>query len=270
MERKKISKRGTSHIEWAISMGMFSMYVVALFVFLRPGATVETRPEGLLTMIEKSIKDEVVVDVKETPLYVNKCYAASIESTGGTSVEPSKIYIKMNDKFKIIDVYDNVNTKYSQYTGGNSFTIECTPENENSFITDKTFNIVYVLNTKPTAYDNYKPELEQTCTPNQIDCVAQLGATENKKYIKLDWLKDLGAEGTEEPEAYKTLKEKWGIPIQRDFIIYYSQDGGAEQRLIGTANPKPEQGNVYIIELKDIGIENDNVKKPVSVRVELW
>jgi len=42
-----MNKKGT-HVDWVISMGIFTVYIFALFIFLRPGIKPVYRPVTLL------------------------------------------------------------------------------------------------------------------------------------------------------------------------------------------------------------------------------
>ena len=62
-----MNKKGT-HVDWVISMGIFIVYVFALFILLRPGIKPVHRPVTLLNVLEEGFREEVMWTVKVVPL----------------------------------------------------------------------------------------------------------------------------------------------------------------------------------------------------------
>jgi hypothetical protein len=63
--------KGASQVDWAISMGIFLIYVLGLLVFLRPGIQPVLENNLLVSIIQDNLEEEVNVKLKRTPLFIN-------------------------------------------------------------------------------------------------------------------------------------------------------------------------------------------------------
>lgn len=257
-------KRGASHVDWVISMGIFLVYVVALFVFLRPGVTVEHKPLAMLDLLENNIKNEVYVNLKETPVHVESCWYKKDPVTG-TPQGDSTLTIRDDNS-----AWDFVKVEPSGYrwsTGGSSAELKCGVDNQ-----IESPGIDFYLSYLPKIKTG-KPSLSLECDGT---CEAELRATENSDFVYELWLDNvkqywLDEPGLDDSLVYDKIKEKFGFPEVKDFIIKVKKDTSNEYVLIGSSEPKPEQANIYIIEWKDSYIDSaGNVAGEIIVHIEVW
>ena len=64
------NKRGLDYIDWAMSLGLFLVAVIALFAFLKPGVQQPYDGENLLQIVEKNFFEETGTILKQTPVFI--------------------------------------------------------------------------------------------------------------------------------------------------------------------------------------------------------
>ena len=68
--KKKIKKRGSTHVDWVMSIGIFLIYLLALFIIIKPGVREIYSEDTLLSIVENNVKGNIVWTIKETPLFI--------------------------------------------------------------------------------------------------------------------------------------------------------------------------------------------------------
>ena len=265
-----MKKRGVSHVDWVISMGIFILYVVALFIFLRPGVTVEHKPQALLDLMEEEVKNEIVINVKETPLHV-KCCKQYMKD--GSSI-PSTISVQdKKNNWRIIKVLEGGFDVTGDVTSGSDFELVCDGE-------DITTARDYILSFVPKNKEETSISLELKCNGNECPADeksdAELRATENRYVVYKNWLESDGwvEDINKDGNIYEELKYEFGFPQEKEFAIYFlidTEELKEEYLEVGPKDmKKPEQGNVYILEWKDSYIDSSRNYGEVIVHIEIW
>src|SRR3989344_7529820 len=67
------NRRGAIHVDWAMSMGLFLIYVVVLFILIKPGYYAEHKPENLFSILETNFIKNVSIKIKEVQIVIEKC-----------------------------------------------------------------------------------------------------------------------------------------------------------------------------------------------------
>ncbi len=65
-----MKKRGSSQIDWIISLSLFLLYVGWFFVFIRPSINLGTSKDALVTIITNNFEDDSSWQLKKYPLFV--------------------------------------------------------------------------------------------------------------------------------------------------------------------------------------------------------
>jgi len=246
-----MNKRG-SHADWAISMGIFLIYLLVLFIIIRPGIEPIHNENTLLDIAESKFNKDVKWVVKMTPLIVEKCLAVGSSET--------KISVDDEEKsWTITNLIPDKVHKDVQYCvpsgvltcGG----LKVCPE-----VRDVVFDMYYVPKTERDLDVN--PKLKVECSAEAEYCKATLGSSEDFEGIRYVWLSKLIAEGKDE-KGYDVIKERWTFPESRDFSIYIDGD-----QILGG---KPyENANIYVREWEDWYVYDDGERKPVKVSINIW
>lgn len=62
-----------SHLDWAISMGIFIVAILTIFMFLKPGSEPLYPKESIMPVVENNFVNDVYWTVKKVPLIINNC-----------------------------------------------------------------------------------------------------------------------------------------------------------------------------------------------------
>lgn len=254
-----MNKQG-SHADWAISMGIFLVYILILFIIIRPGVTPVYDEDVLLDLVEEKFSEEVKWIVKMTPLFVRTCKS---DEKG----EPSSITIEDKSEtpwaFTTFNLFENNEERQaSEYCiGGRSkVTLTCGGASGDiycPFASKKIFRMYYIQNNP--AHVDKLPELRIDL---KGESKAELGSSENIEGINSDWLVALRQKGELEG-GYDAVKDDWKFPGSRDFSI--SKDGN---KIIGG---KPyEQANIFVREWSDWEVKKNGEKVKVRVNIQIW
>lgn len=252
------NKKG-DHVDWAISMGIFLIYLVGLFILLRPGVTPVYKPEGLLQILENKFEEKVMWEVREIPLIVELCKGESIGEE-----------IKLN----IIRVEDEAeNFAFSKIKDSNG---EDIPEIKCGVAVDGKPPIISNNKIYYFTYHQIEPNkkisnLNSECDPYDDDkhCIISLGASITKEGVNMDWLNELKPDAGKEKEIYDQLKKDWDFPEDKEFSIYYGETEKDLKKLIG-AN-EPQGVNFFIKQFKTQKVSSSGeITIPLIVNIRVW
>ena len=65
---RKIGKKGMSHVDWAISLSIFLLYISWFFIFVLGQGKTQTDFSPYITTIESNLKDNIFFQVRKTPI----------------------------------------------------------------------------------------------------------------------------------------------------------------------------------------------------------
>jgi len=63
-------KRGATHLDWAISMGIFLVALISIFIYLRPLSQADYSGGDLVDIVKEKFSEDAYWVVKELPLFV--------------------------------------------------------------------------------------------------------------------------------------------------------------------------------------------------------
>ena len=66
-------KRGFSHLDWAISMGIFLVAILSIFIYIKPFSTDIYEGDDLVGIIKEKFNEEAYWTIKKLPLFVENC-----------------------------------------------------------------------------------------------------------------------------------------------------------------------------------------------------
>src|SRR3989344_1622044 len=74
-------KKGMSYIDWMISLGIFLIYLVVIFIVFKPGIA-EEYPEGYLTdIVRENIQKDASWNIIKIPLFVDSSITGNWQLT---------------------------------------------------------------------------------------------------------------------------------------------------------------------------------------------
>lgn len=260
---EKRNKKG-SYVDWAVSMGIFLIYLIGLFILLRPGVTPIYKPEGLLQIVENKFMENVSWVVREIPLFVEKCKFCNVQGKSNPSIVKvsdaswnflfSKYSCEKYDGSVCITPYNSEKPLYG------SFTITCKNDDNNPNFEKYKFTLVYYPSKNKDAIANFK----LVCFPSADCCKAFLGSSISKKGINPDWLAKLKSAKI----PYEDLKKSWDFPVEMNFAVY---TGGSEDTLEKLNGAEEPQGiNLFIKQFKTQTIDKSGKITPITINLRAW
>src|SRR3989338_7261681 len=64
-------KKGDSHIDWALSLGIFLVYILFLFLFIKPGVREIYEEKNLISIAENNFQKSAVSMVERIPIVLS-------------------------------------------------------------------------------------------------------------------------------------------------------------------------------------------------------
>lgn len=243
-----MNNRG-SHADWAISMGIFLVYLLILFIIIRPGIEPVRDEKVLLDIVEQKFSEEVKWVVKMSPLIIKTC------SSGAKSIVLEVKDEKNAWEFRSFTFNEDPPNEKEGYCAdeGNTFVLTCGGENNCPAATNRIFYLYYVLKSK---FNNINPKLGLDCSGGD-DCKAELGASENLEGVNSEWLNDLGNAN------YTEIKKKWDFPESSGFSITVD-----DNEVIG--GEPYEEADVFVKEWTDLEVDNDGEREEIKVNIKVW
>lgn len=249
-----MNKKG-SHVDWAISIGIFLVYLIGLFILLRPGVTPVHKPEGLLNILEDRFNEEVMWEVREIPIILQKDCRG--EFIGGSWYGPS-IELKVSDDWKFSSVITPKPNDGVEWSNG---VLRCSREICEYKIEKPKLEIGYTVIYYPNKKKWGPPDLVLETIPEKKDyCEVILGASISKFGINRGWLGELKS------KDYNDLKDEWGFPEDKDFAIY---ENDLNNKING-AEVIPQGVNVFSKEIKTNFLSNRGELDSVTIIIQVW
>jgi hypothetical protein len=242
-------KQGSSHVDWAISIGIFLLSIVAILAFLKPGIKEANRDDILLNQIQDSFESKVFWTVKKVPLFVTQL---DVPGTNNRKVEVNINNWKFSSQLEYSAFYD---TKFDiRFENPRKFVLECKIGtcDTNSH---GPFVLIY-YNTH-----NGAPDFDEDLCPVDDKCDAELGITEDVKGVDEDAVADLQSEG------YEVLKQVWTFPEKKEFAVYQN-DLKPENKLFGSETY--EQANVFSRRVKYWELDKDGGRTAITIIFLVW
>lgn len=252
------NKKG-DHVDWAISMGIFLIYLIGLFILLRPGVTPVYKPEGLLQILENKFEEKVMWEVREIPLIVKLCKGEAI----GEDISFNIIEVEDESKNFVFSKIKDSNEKYiSEIKCGVNL------DGELPIISGKK---VYYFTYHQAEPNKKNSDLNAECNPydDEEHCIISLGASITKEGVNIEWLNKLKPEEGKEEEVYTQLKKDWAFPEDKEFSIYYGETEKDLKKLIGAKEP---QGvNFFIKQFKTQKVSSSGeITIPLIINIRVW
>ncbi|MBR9691077.1 hypothetical protein GOV08_05330, partial [Candidatus Woesearchaeota archaeon] len=96
-----MKKRGLNQVDWAISLGIFLLYLAWFFIFLKPQLEVSADLKPLSDIVKDKFTDDIVWQVQKYPVFVS-----STKTSNNSAVFTSFIPEYGEDKFMLKDDKD--------------------------------------------------------------------------------------------------------------------------------------------------------------------
>ena len=223
--------KGATHIEWVISMGIFLVFIISLFTFLKPGYKQPFASDTLLKILEDNFNNEVYWTIKSTPLIIGGCTDSQTKTVTIELCNPDSC---PSNTWRFSDD----STTYTK-----------------SFTNSLDDQLIY----HPLDSEEVELEIQQS------SCSTTLGITEDIIGIseeKLDALLSYF------PDSIDDLKEKWKYPKSQNFAIKIKKETDINFQEYKTSNIEPL--NIYSKEFKAWIIDKNAIKTSIIINLQIW
>ena len=239
------NKRGLDYIDWAMSLGLFLVAVIALFAFLKPGVQQPYDGENLLQIVEKNFFEETGTILKQTPVFI---YHLVDKYNPGSSNAEIKITIDSTWHIAAVQPNPTASLTYAKQSAAVTWDCVFTPCDKKNF----------TISWAPDNQNSADPSIELDCAPSAdtSSCDAALGATATQQGLQralIDRLKT---------ETYQTLKTRWNYPQTKGFAIYLDD-------VLEIGIMPPAEGNIVAKEIKYWKIQGSN-RMPMKIQIMVW
>ncbi|MBS3147065.1 hypothetical protein J4471_05230 [Candidatus Woesearchaeota archaeon] len=279
-------KKGVSYIDISVSAGIFILYLLFIFVTLRPGIKEDIKGEYLIQILQRALYNNITMEVEKYPLFIY--YDPGYDLGGPLGIATEGIIVMDNFPFtwRYTDYLLEENTTRINDTilstdEGISFNIKPMPGNPDKYTltmrvqdlipslsTPNTFWIIHSSSFNLTPDDGVDfgdpPDTEtpRILTPDHY--FYQFGVRESLFGINLEAANNLIKDTTK-------LKKDFNFPDRRNFdiIIYKGDDGSILYRYL--QNPFDEtEKSIFVLQWSDSLIQSDGTTVPIIVNLRAW
>jgi len=276
-----MNKKGLSHVDWVISMGMFILYVMFMLLFIKPGVTSMFKDENLVGIVENNLFEEGYVSIEKIPVYVVLKDLSDGQDPAGSIGPPYNIKV---DNFKrVLSSGSNVNNIYVVNSDNESVAhtlsgddLVITYQKSGSDVVDWSPSLTPVLfwvyYSNNFTYDGVKIVLGDYLTEAGDNVDVSRGTSIKSEGFKEDYLSVL----CNDADDYEILKSKWGYPSSREFSYYVVESeevSYSQNDIIFGCNYLTEPGqqsNVYVKEIRDVFLDNMGNKQGIVINMRTW
>ncbi|MEA3378191.1 MAG: hypothetical protein U9Q69_00985 [Nanoarchaeota archaeon] len=265
-----MDKKGATHVDWAVSMGIFVVYILSMFIFVQPGVQKVFREDNLINIIETNIKQDIQVEHEKTPLIVEYTKKVHSDFNG----------IKLQNIITPFDAGGNEDFMITDSSGNElGRDIEVGVDGE----ADLAFNYDFPageIGEKFLFYLFYAPgfyagSLSYDEGKSLADADISFGTTERDIYNTQQALES-GCE-----EGYKQLKADWGYPQNKDFNISFVVAKPGEFIPLGYGDlplqsfcedfVEPyEQSSIFVKELVVSLLDDNGERRQARINLRIW
>lgn len=273
-------KKGATHADWAISLGLFLIYILTMFMILQPGIQPIYKETELLDNLQNEITTQTEFIITKTPLIID---TAQLESAGTYYIKISSELPLEKDENKAA-IFDNA----GNYNDNNNIDLATgLLEFEAPLALGSNKYWAYEI-IKPEKigsdyqYDNFFSSDAAEVSNIKNNFTFSFGAPEIVK--GLDW-NQLNSEvlneegfsctGEDANDDYSVLKNILGHPSNKEFIIQAVESSNPRYSLedlqdICHIEDPFEQASVFTREWLTYKVNKEGMSDAVRVHVVIW
>ena len=245
-----MNKKGLSYIDWSISIGIFVIFVLVLFILVVPSLDRKLDESYLITLAENGIKGETYYEILSLPLFIDS-----------NSMNNIKISVDLPD-YPVRNNGDSIVVTNEDFIEINSdSSINFGPVTLNNGVNQ--FNVLYLIGE---IYSSSSPTGSVVTCGNEVGCT--FGIEEKLIGFSKSKLDILFQDSCANYENYIEFKNDMSYPEQKEISIVISNENLI---LYNCTFKDPESLDaVYALTWKDKILNvNGNLEK-VNVLVKTW
>lgn len=272
-------RKGATHADWAISLGLFLVYILSMFMILQPGIQPIFKDEQVMAIAEQGIKDSSEFVIARTPIVFTTIPA-------NFDFAPTKLYtMEINGNIPV----QQTGNKAAIFTG-NTYNQNGRVSSTKVEFVNRTvqginrFWIYEILSPRTEAAYTYLNDYEGPSAPvisaEKGNFTYSFGSREIITGVDMEALTrsdiNLGLNCNTQPATeYPRLKELLNFPAAKEISIHYALTSTPRYALTdmvsvcSQATPY-EQANVFTHEWNTNTLNKEGKKSPIRMIVKIW
>ncbi|HLD02599.1 MAG TPA: hypothetical protein VJC07_02785 [Candidatus Nanoarchaeia archaeon] len=247
-----MSKKGLVHIDWAISMGIFVISIIALFTFLRPGIKEPGDENLFLNLIQDNFEKNVSTKIVQTPLIVEELDSAGVPD------QPEININVVSGGWRATNAENLPEGFASPIIDGNDLTLKCRIGVCDTEMENEKHSPI-MLTFHRSAHDAGELELDDDICSRETGCSAYLGVDETTEGLSQSLINSLFSQSTD----YEAVKSEWGFPKNKDFSISEGDEISFGKDDAGERNVFVRQGKYWLL-------NEDGTRTKYAVIFKAW
>lgn len=246
-----MNKKGLSYIDWSISLGIFVIFILLLFIMVVPSLDRGLDEDYLISLAETGFREFAYHEIIKMPLFVDATGSGVVEVTLPSYPNPGDYsgFVVLDSSLEVLS------TNSDPYTGSINF-------NAGSMNGVNTFYVLYLeedFNSGGVGGTQYSCEGETPCT---------FGIFEKIKGLSQEELEDY-EEGCDDFQDYNSFKSKLSYPENREISLEIkNQEGDLRYSCV---YPEPDASDqVYALSWRDNLLDLDGSEEPLIVILRTW
>ncbi len=253
-----MNNKGLSYIDWSISIGIFVIFILALFIVVVPSLDRRLDERYLVSVAETGVKEETYHTIFELPLFVYSSYEQSNSqvSIGLPDYPNSEMYSSLaltGNNFDEKNIYFSSNINFGPVNLLQGVNI---------------FNVLYI--TEGGYIPPGSPYGDLLVCGAGVECT--FGIEEKLVGFSEQNLEYLFEDSCTEYPDYVMFKEKISYPDQKDLsiLIYEGNLFEGDPKYNCTFNNPEELDSVYALSWRDNILDFNGLQKDISVLIRTW
>lgn len=286
-----MNKKGASHIDWAVSMGIFLIYVLSMFMLIQPGIQDFYNDDTLVDIFEEALNNDAYYEITRVPVYLKV-----LQGQGGACGTGEYVVIPI--PFREWDLTNgNINMSFNtvkENEGSISYISGSNADDTITFIPTHPMQkyrdvrdlemiwLYYSPSGTPGQPGHYNIQANPADIEGKRPCgniELNVGAQQKLIGVDPDKMGDLGASCDTEVK-YQELKRRWKLPESKEFSLYYVEADTIPYDITAaipvcnygtnTWVSVPEQVDVYAKEWNEWILSPDGTMKPIIINFRIW
>jgi len=236
-----LGEKGSTHVDWAISLGIFLVYVLSMFILIQPGIEPIQRNDQLISIVEDNLIEEITAELTKTPV--------KIEGISG----PARITITDSVPF-------DGSAYHAAVVDGNVY-YAAASENYLEYDTPDAEQTVYIVESGKFQLAGEQAGFESKAPTSYV-----IGTAEKLKGTSLQLVDSLKQRCS---DNYEQVKSDWKFPPNKMFSVRMKTGEGYEYIC---HKEEPYGGaNVFAKEIKIPVIGEDaRIKDNLIFNIRVW
>lgn len=214
-----MNRRGATHVDWAVSMGLFIIYIISFLLFFAPGGESFYKQDVLTGIVRGGFEDTVYYDVEKTLLVIKITeltnpgehdYKATIYFDDSQNSWPFSDDKKEQD-FALLKEDEYVDFELDLGVNPNELSFEW-----DGFYLDDSYSfwLLYSNGTNYADKGDFSTPSGAEISFNDGNFTYTFGITEQIRGINYDKL-----QGLDVAYVYDDLKDEWNYPKNKEFAL---------------------------------------------------